>query len=292
MICVTGSTGRLGRAVIASLAHHGATTLAVARDEYDLDDETAAVRLVERYRPDLVVHCAAWTAVDDCARHPDLAMRRNGQAVAELASACANGGARLAFISTNEVFDGLRTDGRAYDEADDPHPINAYGESKLAGERAAAAAFGATDRSRDLMVVRTSWLFGPPGNDFPTRILVAADRLPNGEPLKVVSDEVGSPSYAPDVADALVLLLSSRASTGVYHLVNEGSASRQVVADRVLASCRPERRTVAISSTDFDRPSKPPAWSALANRRAAQSGVRLRPWLDALNAYLPQLSSC
>ena len=147
--------------------------------------------LFKRHRPDVVIHWPAWTRSSTAPRSSALAMRRNGSAVGKLAIACAGAGARLILISTNEVFDGDRQDGNGYAEWDEPRPINAYGESKLAGERAATTAFDGVGKPGDLLIVRTAWLFGPPGNDFPTKIVSAADRLPAGEPLKVGATRSG-----------------------------------------------------------------------------------------------------
>ncbi|MEX2548343.1 MAG: sugar nucleotide-binding protein [Chloroflexota bacterium] len=130
-------------------------------------------------RPSLVIHAAAWTDVDGCAREPELAIRRNGEAVRSLAKACVQRDVGLVLISTNEVFDGERRDGIGYSEDDPPRPINAYGVSKLVGEHAAQEAYGA---SRGLWVLRTAWLYGPPGNDFPEKIVAASDRRPPGDP--------------------------------------------------------------------------------------------------------------
>ena len=150
----------------------------------------------------------------------------------------------------------------------------------------------AAGRPDDLLIVRTAWLFGPPGNDFPSKIVSAADNIPDDEPLKVVNDEIGSPTFAPDLADALVRLVTGSAPAGIHHLVNEGGASRRDVARRVLATCRPQRPTVAISRSEFDRPSQAPAWAVLANTRAAAIGVTLRPWQEAIDDYLPSICSC
>lgn len=286
---MTGSTGRLGRAAVAALAREHVATTALSRPEYDLDVEGAAATVIDLHRPDTVIHCAAWTAVDECARDPALAMRRNALAVGELARACAKSGARLVLISTNEVFGGDRKDGRGYVESDHPDPINAYGRSKLAGEKAATGAFDSAGRAYDLLIVRTAWLFGPPGNDFPSKIIAASDRLPAEEPLKVVSDETGSPTYAADLADAVVRLVRNGALGGICHLVNEGQASRLELARRVLDRCRPERPTAAISSSEFSRTSKPPAWAVLANTRGAKLGAILRPWPEAIDAYAPSI---
>ena len=288
---MTGSNGRLGRAVVATLAREHVATTALKRPEYDLDVDTAAAKVVQRHKPDVVIHCAAWTAVDDCARQPALAMRRNSQAVDELATACADSGARLVLISTNEVFDGDRKDGQGYLESDEPNPMNEYGRSKLAGERAATAAFDAAGRPDDLLIVRTAWLFGPPGNDFPSKIIGAADRLAPGEALEVVSDEIGSPTYAPDIAQAIGRLVVDHAPTGTLHLVNGGHASRLDLARHVLDSCRPDRSTAPITSAAFDRPSRPPAWAVLGSSRVADLGLTLRPWQEAIDAYLPSICS-
>src|SRR3990172_1072545 len=150
-----------------------------SRPDYDLDD-----------------HAAAWTDVDGCAGDPILAQRRNGDAAGEMARACVTHGVHLVLVSTNEVFDGRRTDGEGYDRFDDPNPINPYGFSKVAGETAPWQAFAAEGAPK-LAIVRTAWLFGPPGDDFPSKILAAAERADAaGGPLRVVADESGTPTSA------------------------------------------------------------------------------------------------
>jgi dTDP-4-dehydrorhamnose reductase len=208
--------------------------------------------------------------------------------VGELARACKRHEVSLVVISTNEVFDGRRTDGRGYAETDPPSPGNPYGASKLAGEEAARAASGADGSNARLWIVRTAWLFGPPGNDFPTRILAAADRVEAGERLKVVADEVGSPTFAPDLAAALVSLVEV-ATPGTYHLANAGRASRADWARAVLAGCGVDREIEPIRQADFERPSRPPAWAVLDTAAAARAGVTLRAWGDALADYLAEL---
>jgi dTDP-4-dehydrorhamnose reductase len=209
-------------------------------------------------------------------------MRRNGTAVGEIARLCVRAGTSLLLVSTNEVFDGERTDGRGYVESDPVAPRNAYGASKLRGELEAQRAMGAGD---GLWIIRTAWLFGPPGNDFPARIVAAADRLPEGEPLPVVSDEVGSPTYTVDLARACLALVRGTAG-GTFHLVNAGAASRLEWAVRVLAHRRPGRAVRPIGRAEFTRRSDPPAWGVLDAGRAAAAGVVLRPWQDAVTASL------
>jgi dTDP-4-dehydrorhamnose reductase len=266
---------------MAHLVSAGQRAVAWDRPEYDLDAAGAATPLLARDRPRMVIHCAAWTDVDGCARDPETAMRRNARAVRELAEATAAAGARLVVVSTNEVFDGTRSDGRPYREDDPVEPPNAYGASKLAGERAAVVAFGRSGRPAELWVIRTAWLFGAGAPDFPAKILAAADRLPPGDALPVVADEVGSPTYAPDLAAALLDLIE-RAPGGLYHLVNAGRASRAAWAEAVLRVAGRDTPVRPISQDDFKRDSLPPRWAVLATDQAARYGVRLRPWPEAL----------
>ncbi len=221
------------------------------RPDYDLDDPAAAARLVARDRPELVIHAAAWTDTEACARDAGLCRRRNGKATGELAAACAARGIDLVIVSTNEVFDGRRGDGRGYAVDDTPDPINPYGASKLAGERAATEAFrGATS---SLAIVRTAWLFGPPGNDFPAKILAAADRARlAGEPLRVVADETGSPTFAPDLAEGVEVPMEE------------------------------------ISAATWPRDSAAPAWAVL-EPTPLPGGEPLRAWQAALADYIPGL---
>jgi dTDP-4-dehydrorhamnose reductase len=275
---VTGSTGRLGRALLANApgAVHGWD-----RPLLDLDDPDTAAALVERDRPDLVIHAAAMTEVDMAARDPDTAMQRNGRSVGVLAQACWEHGASLVVVSSNEVFDGERADGGGYVETDPTRPRNPYGRSKLAGEEAALAAFAGED---GLWIVRTAWLYGPPGNDFPDKITAAADKLPT-QPLAVVDDEVGSPTSTIDLARAIYALVD-RTEGGLFHLANSGVATRYDWARRVLDVRRPGREMRAISRTQFERASDPPPWGVLDSSKAAHAGVVMRPWQDALAEYL------
>lgn len=287
-IAITGATGRLGRALVTALARTGIQARPWTRPDYDLDDAGAGGRLVARDAPALVIHCAAWTDVDGCARDPAGAMRRNATAVAELSQAVVAADGALILISTNEVFDGRRSDGRGYREADPVNPINSYGESKLAGEQAARETFERAGLSDRLTIVRTAWLYGPPGNDFPTKVLAAADRLPPGKPLKVVADEVGSPTFSSDLAGAIVELIRVQPAGGkggVYHLANGGVASRLEVATALLQLCRPDVLIEPTSSSAFVRASSPPAWSVLDTGKANAAGIVLRDWMAALRDY-------
>jgi dTDP-4-dehydrorhamnose reductase len=286
-VAVSGAGGRLGSALVEKLRAAGTEVAAWQRLDYDLDLPDSAARALERDHPRLVYHAAAWTDVEGCARDPELAMRRNAVATSELARACAGAGASFVYVSTNEVFNGQRSDGRGYAEDDDVDPPNAYGQSKLQGERAAIAAF-ARSTGGGLWIVRSSWIFGPPGNDFPARIIAAADRQPDPPRLEVVDDEIGRPTFTLDLAAAIVRLTAT-APPGIYHLANEGSASRHEWAREILRRCRPEVTVDAIHLADYVRASNPPRWGVLDTARATALGVSLRPWRVPLADYLETL---
>lgn len=312
-VAVTGVSGRLGGAVVAALADAPFTgpagPIAWDRAAFDLDAPDGIGARMDRDRPEVVVHAAAWTDVDGCARDPDLAIRRNGHATGVLARACVERGVDLIVISTNEVFDGSRTDGVGYAPDDPTDPPNPYGVSKLAGERAAIEAFAggreAARRERvadgrqptgpgpragaTLGIVRTAWLFGPPGRDFPRKILEAADAArAAGEPLRVVGDEWGTPTYAADVADAIVELLADDAHGGIHHVVNGLTATRALWAEYLVGRFGLEVTVEHVPASTWPRASSPPRWGVLA-ATPLPSGEPLRVWPDAMADYAPSL---
>ena len=293
-VAVTGSTGRLGSALVTALGEAPFTgprgPVAWTRAELDLDTPAGVATALDRDRPEVVVHTAAWTDVDGCAREPDLAQRRNGDATGVLAAACAERGVELLVVSTNEVFAGDRDDRVGYAPNDPTAPPNAYGRSKLAGERAAAAAFERAGGKGNLGIARTAWLFGPPGRDFPHKILdAAAKSQAEGAPLRVVGDEFGTPTYAADVADAIVELLGADALAGVHHLVNGEIATRATWAEDVLTRLGVRQAVEHVPGTTWERASVPPRWGVLA-ATALPGGEPMRSWRAAMADYAPALS--
>jgi dTDP-4-dehydrorhamnose reductase len=290
-VAVAGAGGRLGRALVEALEEAPFTGLsgpiAWTRRDFDLDAPEGIHELLDRDRPEAVVNAAAWTDVDGCAREPNVARRRNSDAVHVLAEATAARGIDLVQVSTNEVFDGRRTDERGYAADDATNPISPYGVSKLGGEIAATAAYRGA--AAHLGIVRTAWLYGPPGNDFPAKILGAAERSrAAGEPLRVVADEYGSPTYTHDVAEAIVELLGSGDVSGVHHVVNAGVASRADWARELFRQIGLDVPIEEVPASTWARASTPPAWGVLAPT-PLPGGKPLRPWQPALADYLPML---
>ncbi len=295
-VAVTGAAGRLGSALIAALADApftGATgPTAWRRDAFDLDAPEGIGSRLDRDRPEVVVHAAAWTDVDGCALDPELALRRNAVATGVLAAACAARGVDLLMISTNEVFDGDRLDGHPYLATDPVSPANPYGASKAEGERLATLAFEAspgTARGGVLGIARTAWLFGSPGRDYPSRILDAVERArAAGEPLRVVSDEWGTPTYTADVAEAIVGLLAEDATAGIHHLVNGLFATRSQWARYVVGRAELDIEVVDVPAATWTRPSRVPRWGVLA-QTPLPTGEPMRSWPDAMADYAPAL---
>lgn len=274
-ILVTGANGRLGSYLVDHLKHLGHTPTGVDIEEMDIGDPEAVDVVFRQSQPELVIHCAALTAVDYCAEHPDEALQINGFGTQTVARACLVHDAALMYISTNEVFDGRSN--RSYLEYDQTNPVNAYGYSKWVGEQAV----------RELVsrhyVVRTSWLFAHGGGNFIHAILKRAQQQ---ESLRVVINEIGSPTYNNDLVHAIGRLLAAD-SYGTFHLANEGYTSRYNFARRALDLAGFEHVPVErVTLAEFQRASRPPEYAALKNTAAAQLGIRLRPWEEALADFL------
>ncbi|HQJ10670.1 MAG TPA: dTDP-4-dehydrorhamnose reductase [Anaerolineae bacterium] len=272
-IVLTGHKGQLGRALLPLLAGH--EVAGVDLPEYDITDRGALRAAIRDFRPDLILHPAAMTDVEGCARDPDLAYRVNGMGTQNVALAAAEVGAEMLYVSTNEVFDGQATE--PYHEWAPRNPINAYGRSKLAGE------WYVQNLLTRFYIVRTAWLYAPGGRNFPHRILQLADERGS---LKVVADEVGNPTYVVDLARAIAALIETHAY-GVYHAVNAGAASRYDFAREILRlSGRESIPVEPLALAEFQRASTPPAYAPLANNAAAALGITFRPWQAALAEFL------
>jgi dTDP-4-dehydrorhamnose reductase len=276
-ILITGADGQLGRALQGTLGKRGETVIPTDLPEFDIADPGIEQKL-SSLDPDVVIHAAAMTNVDGCATDPDSALAVNASGTQNVARACARCSADLVCVSTNEVFDGSAE--RPYPEDAPTHPVNPYGISKRAGEQMAADLIG--DR---LYVVRTAWLYAPGGHNFPSKIISLAD---THKELRVVDDEVGNPTYAPDLAEAIADLVQTR-TYGIYHFTNAGYCSRYDFAKEILhLSGRKGIPIHPVRLVDFKRASTVPPFAPLANIRGAELGIELRSWQEALQAYFAE----
>ena len=272
-ILITGAKGQLGRVLVTNLkATHELTDVDI--DTLDVTDLDAVMQMGASVRPEMVIHAAALTNVDYCAENPDDALRINGYGTRNVALMCQQHDIPLMYVSTNEVFDGTNTG--VYLEYDATHAINSYGYSKLVGEQIVR------DLLQKFYIVRTSWLFGHGGRNFIHAIL---ERARANKPLRVVVNEVSTPTYVNDFAAGMVQLLGTE-RYGIYHLVNEGRASRYDFARYVLDIVGYADTTIErISSYEYPRASTPPEYAVLRNFAAAMDGIVLQPWQDAVRAF-------
>ena len=284
-ILITGGGGMLVCALEAALKKRGLNPFLAARAECDVADAGAVERLFHKVRPTLLVNCAAYTKVDLAEKEPAQANRVNGEGPGVLADACRRSGAALVHFSTDYVFDGNST--RAW-RADDPvNPQSAYGRSKLLGERAIEQI--PTDR---WLILCTARLYGPGGPNFVQTMLNAARA---GKPLRVVNDQVGSPTYTFDLADATLDLLD-RGARGVYHVTNAGRTTWFDFAKAIFEAwgLAPDLKPTTSAQWKAAKPDSAirPAYSVLDLAPAERIlGRRMRPWRDALHAYHLQLSA-
>jgi dTDP-4-dehydrorhamnose reductase len=272
-IVITGGIGQLGRALQKSLSTHDLVITDLP--ETDITDRAAIEGIIQRAQADFVIHCAAYTDVDESARNPELAYRINALGTQNVVLACEKIGAELVHISTNEVFAGDHVQG--YQEWMPLDPINAYGRSK-----AMAETFVRSHATR-YSIVRTAWLYGPGGRNFIHAIIAKAKS--EGE-VRVVADEVANPTYVLDLAEVISQLIES-GQQGTYHFVNEGSCSRWAFAEEILRQAGLDQVKIApILSREYRRASSPPLFAALHNIAGAAIGITLRPWENALQAYM------
>ena len=270
---ITGILGQLGSTISSMLPDGSATGKDLPDfDIIRLEQVSSAIKQAE---PEVVIHCAAFTNVDGCARDPDKARLVNEIGTRNIAEVCAEHGVTMVLLSTNEVFDGRSP--APYVETDEPAPINAYGCSKLAAER----------HTRELLdryyIVRTSWMYAAGGSNF---VHIVRKLAESGDSLSVVTDELGVPTYAADLARAIVELVEI-APYGIYHLVNHGHTSRYGLARKVLDFTGHSSVPISpILLEDYERASIPPRNGVLQNQAALALGISLRPWEEALEEFL------
>ena len=278
---VTGAGGMVGHDVCAALESRGETVLPLTKSDLDITDAAAVREAVRRARPDIIVNCAAYTKVDDAEANERLATAINGSAVEFLAEAANDTGALLVQLSTDFVFDGSKR--TPYEVNDSPAPLSAYGRSKLIGEQAARIA-------RKHIILRTAWLFGVHGPNFVEAIRNQIRKGTN--PLRVVNDQRGRPTYTPHLADAIVRL-AQRAhgdenARGIVHYADEPECTWFDFARAIVGA---QATVIPVSSDAFPRPAIRPSYSVLSTERYERiTGLKPESWEDGLREYLRQRS--
>jgi dTDP-4-dehydrorhamnose reductase len=274
-ILIIGANGLLGSDLVKECATE--EIIAAASRDVDIRDFGQVRDLIARSKPKWIVLAAAYTDVDGSERNPDLAFAVNRDGTKNVAIAAREYGAKLFYVSTDYVFDG--NSARPYEPDDPIHPLNVYGASKAAGESAVL------EQGGHWVIARSSWLFGVSRACFPEKILAAADSQPE---LRVVNDQVGSPTYTRDLAAAIHKLIQANAR-GILSITNSGSCSWFEFAREILQRAGRKTPVLPITSAEAARPAKRPAYSALSPAALADYGIRLRNWRDALEAYLAEL---
>jgi len=273
-LLVTGGRGQLGRGLVRRAAARGIEVVALDLEQLDICDGTATVAQLSHARPDFVINAAAYTAVDKAESEPDRAFASNAEGAATLAQCCAARSIPLLHVSTDYVFDG--TTRRPYTEDDPVAPLGVYGQSKAAGEVAVRGAGGT--------VVRTSWLFEEQGPSFVHAILrLGRER----SVLRVVDDQYGCPTWADDLADALIELAHVPARAPTYHYCNDGVTTWHAFATAIVSEARRHRdiaceRIEPIATSEYPTAARRPASSVLDTTRIRSLGITPPSWRPGL----------
>lgn len=273
-VLLLGKTGLIGSALFSEFEKSSDDFIVVAPShiECDVTRTKELLQYVRGHMPDVIINATGYTAVDKAEEEPDMAQKLNAEAVRGLAKIAAGLDIPLVHFSTDYVFDGSRKQG--YSESDSPAPISVYGSSKAAGEKAL------TENLKKYYLVRTAWVYGSGGKNFVDTIL---ERARTGEPLRVVGDQFGSPTYSVDLAQAVLRLLQGQ-KYGIYHLVNSGETSWYEFAVEIFHQLGIPQKIIPITSEQLNRPAKRPQYSLLKNTKLPP----LRHWKEALSEYLMQ----
>ncbi|MBR2775019.1 MAG: dTDP-4-dehydrorhamnose reductase [Selenomonadaceae bacterium] len=278
MILVTGITGQLGFDVVRELERRGVEVIGTTRNELSLTTEAGAKDFILEHKPETVIHCAAYTAVDKAESESEDALTVNGFGTRWVAEACRSVGAKMIYVSTDYVFGG---DGYTpYEVHDNKKPVNMYGYSKLLGENAVS-----TILERHF-IVRVSWVFGVNGKNFVKTMLRLAETK---DKLRVVNDQIGSPTYTVDLAR----LLADMAATekfGTYHASNEGFCSWADFAKEIFKQAGLSVEVEGIPTIEYPTPARRPFNSRLSKKSLDEAGFnRLPTWQDAVKRFLAEL---
>jgi dTDP-4-dehydrorhamnose reductase len=282
-IVVTGANGQVGQSIkLLSDLYPDVKFSFLTKDDLSISDREALNSFFQNQKPTVLINCAAYTAVDKAETEQELALSVNATAVETLAGICKEFNTKFVHISTDYVFDGNAS--IPYKESDPTNPVNYYGFTKLQGENLAIAA------NPETIIVRTSWVYAPHGKNFvKTMLKLMQDRTE----LNVVGDQFGSPTYAPDLAEALLkIALSDYIIPGVYHFSNDGIISWFDFATAIAEISHSSCKVNAITTAQYPTPAKRPSYSGL-NKSKIQSNysIQLKPWRDSLRDCIQMLKA-
>jgi len=275
---VIGAKGMLGKDLMGVLLSSLPNDEVIGWDieEIDIQKEEDTVFKIEKLRPDIMVHIAAYTDVDGCELNEEKAFAVNAEGTKHLALTASRCQAKMVYLSTDYVFDGNKRE--PYLESDSPHPLNVYGRSKWKGEQYVQ------ELVKDPLIVRTQWLFGRYGKNFVTSILRQVEEK---RVLSIVNDQIGSPTYTVDLAKAISALIQFDAS-GIFHVANSDLCTWYTFGQAILKLSGMDKvRVIPISSKELGRPAIRPSYSVLnCQKLKKKTGLTLRPWSEALKEYL------
>lgn len=274
-VLVTGVKGQLGYDVVKHLEKRGHQPIGVDRDEMDLMDNEAIRTFIMNLKPEAIIHCAAYTAVDKAEEEVDTCYQINAESVKVIAQCAKALDVKMIYISTDYVFDGTKEG--EYVETDLPNPINVYGASKLKGEQYVQALL------EKYYIVRISWVFGVNGNNFiKTMRRLGAER----DELNIINDQVGSPTYTADLAPLLVDMMETN-KYGIYHATNEGFCSWYEFANEIFKQSRIEVKTNPITTDQYPTAAKRPMNSKMSKAKLKANGFSiLLTWQQSLADYI------
>lgn len=277
-ILVTGVTGQLGHDVVRELEKRGLDCVGAGRQQFDITDADAVRKFITTYRPDAVIHCSAYTAVDRAEDEPEQCRLANAVGTENIARVCKEIDAKLLYISTDYVFDGTKA--APYEVTDATAPVNVYGRTKLEGEQAVQTLL------EKYFIVRISWVFGSNGNNFvKTMLRLGQER----NELNVVADQFGSPTYTADLAVLLADMVQTE-KYGVYHATNSGFCSWAEFAAKIFELARLQVKVNFITTAEYPTKAKRPQNSRLSKQALTSNGFKLLPpWEDALARFLKVL---
>ncbi|MCD7879549.1 MAG: dTDP-4-dehydrorhamnose reductase [Candidatus Gastranaerophilales bacterium] len=266
-VLVTGAKGMLGQDLCPILEDEGFDVIETDIDNMDITQIESVEQVLSNYQPDFIVHCAAYTNVDKAEEDKETAFKINKTGTENIAKIAKNLNITLIYISTDYVFDGSKKE--KYQTNDPVNPINVYGESKLAGEKA-------VQECDKYYITRTSWLYGHHGKNFVETML----SLRNKEELKVVDDQVGCPTWTVELANGIVKIIKENLPYGIYHVCGSGETSWYGFAKKIFELSNIQVNLIPCTSEEFPRPAKRPFNSIMENNKIC------RNWESALKNYL------